>query len=886
MKGLILKATTSLVLVLIFVNFLSAQTFEWAKRMGAGNTDEGYNIATDGSGNVYTIGTFRGTVDFDPGAGSFFMTSTSNTFDIFIQKLDANGNFVWAKRMGGTGVDYGYGIGIDAAGNVYTTGFFQNTVDFDPGAGVFNLASAGQDDIFVQKLDANGNFVWAKRMGGAGADYGIQLTVDATGNVYTVGYFSGTVDFDPNAGVLNLTSSGGSDVFVQKLNTIGDLQWAHRFGSTQADEGYAIQLDATGNVYVTGTFRGTVDFDPGAGVSNLTSSGAEDIFVLKLDNNGNHIWSRCVGGSGYDWGSSLTVDASNNVYVSGSFTATVDFDPGAGTFNLTTTGNDDIFFLKLDGNGDFVWANKIGSTANEYVNYLKIGPSGDLYAIGEFSANNLDFNPGAGTFLLSSFGSLDAFVLRLTNNGDFVWAFQMGGTGADVGYALQVDASENVYSTGYFSGTADFAPGNYTFTMTTDGGRDIFVQKTGPCIPTASSMNVAECATYTSPSGNYTYSNSGIYTDTIANAAGCDSVITINLTINQPTASNIAITACVSHTENGQTYTSTGIYTQTIQNMAGCDSTITLDITINQPSSSTLTEIVCDSYTLNGQTYASSGVYTQTLQNTAGCDSIITLNLTVNQPTVSSITEVACDSYTLNGQTYSATGIYTQVITNTAGCDSTITLDLTINHSTTNTLTEVACTSYTLNGQTYTNSGMYTQTLQNTAGCDSTITLDLTINTNTINLNVTVSGVTLTADQNGALYQWFDCTSQTIITSETAQSFMPLANGSYAVIINFSGCIDTTDCVDVTTVGLSTLNTINTVKLYPNPAQEILNISSNVSLANTQIRIINSMGQLVSIYENTYGNTISLEISSLKAGVYYIEIEHSGKLERLRWIKS
>ena len=125
--------------------------------------------------------------------------------------------FEWAKQMGGTSDDYGRSIAIDASGNVYSTGSFQGTTDFDPGAGVFNLTSAGVEDIYIQKLDANGNFIWAKQMGGSGGDFGLSIDIDGSGNVYSTGKFEGTVDFDPGAGVFNFTSAGSSDIYTQKL---------------------------------------------------------------------------------------------------------------------------------------------------------------------------------------------------------------------------------------------------------------------------------------------------------------------------------------------------------------------------------------------------------------------------------------------------------------------------------------------------------------------------------------------------------------------------------------------------------------------------------------------------------------------------------------------
>ena len=185
--------------------------------MGSTLSDNGASIAVDGSGNIYTTGTFTGTVDFDPGAGIANLIS-AGVEDIFVSKLDASGNFVWAKSMGGTSPDQGYSIAVDGSGNVYTTGYFLGTADFDPSVGTLNITSIGSTDIFVSKLDASGNFVWAKGIGGATDDFGNSIAVDGSGNVYTTGYFQETVDFDPNAGTANLSSVGGRDIFISKLS--------------------------------------------------------------------------------------------------------------------------------------------------------------------------------------------------------------------------------------------------------------------------------------------------------------------------------------------------------------------------------------------------------------------------------------------------------------------------------------------------------------------------------------------------------------------------------------------------------------------------------------------------------------------------------------------
>ena len=456
----------------------NAQALQWAKSMGGAYNVYAISIALDGSGNVYTTGSFEGTVDFNPGAG--FYNLTSGIVSIFISKLDAFGNFVWAKAMGAVSGDgQSRSISLDASGNVYTTGSFMGTVDFDPGAGVANLTPSGIYDIFISKLDASGNFVWAKAMGGTGSEsVGGSIALDGSGNVYTAGSFLGTVDFDPGAGVFNLTSAGVRDIFISKLDASGNFVWAKAMGGVVDDWCYSIALDGTGNVYTTGFIDGTADFDPGAGVFNLTSAGYEDIFISKLDASGNFVWAKAMGGTAsLSVGRSISLDGSGNVYTTGCFVGTVDFDPGAGVANLTSAGINNIFISKLDASGNFVWAKAMGGTGSESVGgSIALDGSGNVYTAGSF-LGTVDFDPGAGLANLTSAGYGDIFISKLDASGNFVWANAMGGSGGEESYSIALDGSGNVYATGVFSDTADFDPGAGVANLTSAGGLDIFVAK-------------------------------------------------------------------------------------------------------------------------------------------------------------------------------------------------------------------------------------------------------------------------------------------------------------------------------------------------------------------------------------------------------------------------
>jgi hypothetical protein len=397
----------------VFIQKLDASSnLIWAKSFGGAGRDYGHSIAVDASGNVYTTGYFEQTVDFDPGAGTSNLTSVGAR-DVFVQKLDASGNFLWARSFGGTSNDYARCISVDASGNAYTTGYFQGTVDFDPGAGIDNHTSAGNNDCFVQKLDASGNFVWSKTFGGSLADQALSIAVDASGNAYTAGYFAGTSDFDPGVGIDNHTSAGSNDVFVQKLDASGNLIWAKSFGGSSSDVGIYLAVDASGNVYTTGYLRGTVDFDPGAGTTNLTAAVTnDDSFVQKLDASGNFVWAKTFGGTGTDNARSITVDASGNVYTTGLFSQTADFDPGAGTANLTAVGNFDVWVQKLDPSGNYVWAVSFGGTDFDYGYSIAVDASECVHTTGFFQGT-VDIDPGAGTDNHTSVGLNDVFIQKI-----------------------------------------------------------------------------------------------------------------------------------------------------------------------------------------------------------------------------------------------------------------------------------------------------------------------------------------------------------------------------------------------------------------------------------------------------------------------------------------
>lgn len=385
----------------------------WAKAIGGTMNDQGFSIAVDTSGNVYTAGIFRDAVDFDPGSSVNSVNSAGIT-DVFVLKLNSAGNFVWVKSFGSAGDDLSESISLDAAGNCYVTGGFSNTVDFDPGPGIMNLTSAGGQDIFVAKLSPAGALVWAKSMGGISNDWAHAVAVDKFGGVYTVGEFDTTADFDPGPATVTLFASTNQYVFLSKLDTSGNFVWAKSLSSASHLYAGCLASDPTGNVYIAGSFYGTMDFDPGMAQYNLTATTPDNGFVLKTDGNGNFMWAKSFSGNAGSTNecSSIAVDDSINVYITGSFAGTTDFNPASATINLTAVGNTDVFISKLDGLGSFVWARQIGGTQQDIAVGLVVDSLHNVCLTGSF-VGAFDAEQGNGVYTLTSSGSTDIFIERL-----------------------------------------------------------------------------------------------------------------------------------------------------------------------------------------------------------------------------------------------------------------------------------------------------------------------------------------------------------------------------------------------------------------------------------------------------------------------------------------
>lgn len=785
---------------------LRAQNTEWANQIGGTGIFpnyypfvEGKAVTTDLSGNVYATGVFGTTTDVDPGPDVVLFTAnqTPGSFgtDILVTKSDAAGNFLWGKHIAGNNVSQSYAITTDNAGSVYITGYFCGTADFNPAiSGIYNLTvnSAWGKNAFILKLDAAGNFLWAKQLASStGDNEAYAITHDNNGNIYVTGKFQNTADFDPGAGVMNLTAAGSNDIFILKMDGNGNTIWAKNLGGSGADIARAVATDNTGNVYTSGTFSGTADFDPGPGTVNLMATGSADAFISKLDAQGIFVWARSIGGTGEEQANALTLEGNGNSYITGIFTGTVDFDPGPGVANLTvsnTWGTPDIYLLKLNAAGQYQWAKRIAGSGYANVSSgIAADASGYIYTTGNFGGTT-DFNPGAAASHTAA-GEHDIFITKHDTSGNFVWVVPVGGSASDRSNNIWLDGPGNIYTTGWFQDTVDFSLSGLPYSKVAGGSHDMFVHKIDQ-----------SCRSHTF----------------------------------------IAISSCDSFLL-GQTYDQSGLYTLTLTNAANCDSIVHLDLTIKHSSRDTLNITTCDSTTINGVTYTASGSYTQLFSNAAGCDSLLVINAILYPGQVTEINATECDSFVWNNMVYKESGTYLQYYNSVQGCDSDIVLQCTINKRPETEVTQTG---------------------------------------NILTANLTYIGQQQT-------YQWLYCSGNgySNINGATQQSYIATAQGGYAVVVTEQGCTDTSGCIFVSATAIQEARQKNFLVAWPNPSSGQLNMASGFVFTKGSMRLWNTSGSVLIEKDNLKGNRFFLDISSIAAGSYLLELREGVRVSRLHIVK-
>lgn len=476
-----MKSLYIFVVTFLFNSHLFSQAPGWQWAIGAGGvgTDESANgITTDGSGNIYTTGFFSCNT-LTIGTKTLTRSGGGNPY---VAKQDASGNVLWAKSytfspptLFGGGV--GKCINTDAAGNVYIAGYYFTSLVIGTNT-LIAQDSGSTGDVYIAKLDASGNVLWAKSAGGAQGDGVNSITVDASGNVYITGIFrsrymrfgSGITLFNPNATSSNFWTN--TDIYVAKYDASGNPQWAKNTSNSGGgfNEGKSITTDAAGNILVAGTYYlPSIAF----GTNTLTGSGAVNLFVVKYDNSGNVIWAKSAvsagSGSINHTATGITADATNNVYITGA--------NGASTLTIGSVvlaNSSGAYVAKLDPSGNCQWANSI--IGNAYGTGIT-NAGGNVFVTGYFDGMNCSFGTATVANTNTAGNNEDIFVAKYNSAGTFSWAAGAGGNFRDIPSGISVDPAGNANITGY---TTNAALSFGTLSLTCTGSyNDIFIAKMG-----------------------------------------------------------------------------------------------------------------------------------------------------------------------------------------------------------------------------------------------------------------------------------------------------------------------------------------------------------------------------------------------------------------------
>jgi len=455
-----------------------------------------YGIAVDSSNNVYIVGDFSSpAIDF---VGGPLQNAGGNCgefrcSDIFLAKFDSNGNHLWSKRFGGDNYDHGYSIAIDNSNNIYITGYFGSTyIDFGGGS-LINIGNSCNNkpccDIYIAKFDKDGNHLWSKRFGGDSFDEAYSLAVDNSGNVYITGWFgSPYIDFGGDNTNRNCGGRLCSNTFVVKLDSNGNYIWVKKFSGTRGSSGTSLATDSKENLYVVGEFYGsTLDFDGDVIINtgnDCSGNSCGDIFLAKLDRNENLLWGKGFGGIHRDYGVSVSVDKSDNVYITGYFDSPEINFGGDNLINVSSICTDtlcsDMFLAKFDSDGNHLWSKSFGGSAGDYGTTISFDRSDNIYLGGAFNSPEIYFgnirliNKGGNC---GSYPCFNSFLSKFDSNGNIIWSKSFGENNYSEIDSVRLDISDNIYMVGRFAGNSiDFGG----CSLVNAGYSDIFLVKYSP----------------------------------------------------------------------------------------------------------------------------------------------------------------------------------------------------------------------------------------------------------------------------------------------------------------------------------------------------------------------------------------------------------------------
>lgn len=464
-----------IIFFLLFSNKILAQNIESIKQFGGNSIDEGKATCSDRSGNIFISGFFYGTVSYKFGNDSIKASSNGES-DVFIAKLNQAGELIWFKTFGGGSYDGVFAITSDLKGNVILTGNFWDTCDFNPSSKIENHVSNGDGDVYVLKLDKNGNFLWVNSFGGREFDNSLGICSDSKNNIYTTGHFLGEFEFKGNDSITKWKSIGHEDAFILKMDSNGKTLWVNFLSGTFLQEGNSIVIDNEDNVIAVGEYSGECLISPNQQNVIFNSIGLIDIYVLKFDSNGQLLWYKSIGGNSYDIVNDVDINSNNEIYIVGSFYESVNFNPPDKNEIKNSKGRFDVFIEKLSQNGNFIWTRTFGGPEPEYVGGFDVDDSGNIYLTGYFE-KTCDFSTNSEIISSVSQGSFDVYFLKINDAGDLLTMKTFGGKYDDHGNAICINKKNDIYLTGRFNDKILDDEFEEIENLISNGESDVFILK-------------------------------------------------------------------------------------------------------------------------------------------------------------------------------------------------------------------------------------------------------------------------------------------------------------------------------------------------------------------------------------------------------------------------
>lgn len=594
---------------------------------------------------------------------SLIPSSIGLVYYLTISPVNAQ-SLLWGDRLGGSAgqlISYYYGtyeeacfaITSDDSGNTYATGtfkLFSNIVE--PGNG-FNLNSDLMG-VYVVKFDPSGNVLWAVDLGGETFDIGYDMAINSQGELIVVGCVSGdNIDFDPGSGLQNYYGSSYRNSFIWRLSSDGELNWSGVFRcNNEANIAHSIWIDpATDDYFITGEFEGNTDFDPSEGTLYVNSqNSARKCYVVKMKNTNELEWVRVSEGNSSNYGMDIIGDSNGDLIICGHFNGSVDFDPGDSNFNLSSLGMWDAFVLKLNSDGDFIWARSAGGATWDDMYYsVSTDQVGNIYTAGYFGSQNMIATGIKNQYEIESSGAEDAIICCYSSNGELNWAKSIGGPGKERLLSLSVDQNGVIYSMGFFHDHISIDTSESTIEFDSAGESDILIANWAPngtCIQAKVLGSVGNDAGHAISVDNMSHVYyGGVFSNTMNIAlddnpmelysqGGIDSWFAKYSQCSVSYLSQV-IEACNEYVvpNTPLSFTQSGVFYSVNDEGIECESVTLNEVIIHESNFEPLTRFACTEFTwdANGATYDASGIYEAVLVNSNGCDSISQLNLTIGE---------------------------------------------------------------------------------------------------------------------------------------------------------------------------------------------------------------------------------------------------------------